>query len=115
MRIVRRLFLTALLVGAFYLAFQFITSNSQTVPVHYVFGTLPEVPLWSVILASFGTGAVLAGLLSLYELAKQGFVARRYRKTAEGLESEIHQMRNLPLVTEDEAATAAAPPSERSA
>ena len=47
--------------------------------------------------ASFGLGAAAATLLLLYRMAKQGLVTRRYRKTVRGLESEIHQLRNLPL------------------
>jgi uncharacterized integral membrane protein len=118
MRIIRRLLLLAVLVGVLILGWKFASSNAQPVPVNYIAGEWPDVPLWAVILGSFGAGAVVAGVLSMFELAKQGLVARRYRKTAEGLESEIHQMRNLPLVASDEDAAAdaeAATPSERSA
>ncbi len=101
MRIVRRLVLLALFVGVLVLGWGFASRNAEPVAVNYVVGELPSVPLWGVILGSFAVGALVATSFSLFELAKQGLVARRYRKTAEGLESEIHQMRNLPLVSED--------------
>ena len=114
MQIVRRLLMLAVFVGILVLGWRFASSNATPVPVNYVVGELPNVPLWAVILGSFGAGALVAGLFSLFELTKQGLVARRYRKTAEGLESEIHQMRNLPLVANDEPAPGSESPSERS-
>lgn len=111
MRIVRRLLWLAVFVGILVLGWGFASRNAEPVTVSYVVGELPAVPLWAVVLGSFGAGALVAGLLSLFELTKQGLVARRYRKTAEGLESEIHQMRNLPLVASDEEGTPA--PEER--
>jgi len=103
MRIVRRLFLLAVFVGILVLGWAFASRNAEPVAVSYVLGELPPMPVWAVVLTSFVAGAVVAGVLSLFELTKQGLVARRYRKTAEGLESEIHQMRNLPLVGADDA------------
>jgi len=102
MRIVRRLFLLTVFVGVLVLGWSFASRNAEPVTVNYVLGELAEVPLWAVILGAFVAGALVAGVLSLFELTKQGLVARRYRRTAEGLESEIHQMRNLPLVGGDE-------------
>jgi len=102
MRIVRRLLMLAVFVGILVLGWSFASRNADPVAVNYVLGELSGVPLWAVILGSFGAGVIVAGLLSLFELTKQGLVARRYRKTAEGLESEIHQMRNLPLVADDD-------------
>jgi uncharacterized integral membrane protein len=107
MRIVRRLVLLAVVVGILVLGWGFASRNAEPVTVHYLVGVRPDVPLWVVMLGSFGLGAAVAGVLSLFELAKQGLVARRYRKTAEGLESEIHQMRSLPLVGPPDAEIAA--------
>jgi uncharacterized integral membrane protein len=115
MRIVRRLLLLALFVGVLVLGWSFASHNAQPVTVHYVVGELPAIPLWAVLLGAFAAGAIVAGAFSMFEVAKQGLVARRYRKTAEGLESEIHQMRNLPLVASDSSESQeAAVPTERS-
>jgi len=113
MRILRRLLLLAVFVGVLVLGWSFASHNATPVTIHYVAGELPEVPLWAVMLGAFGLGALVAALFSMFEVAKQGLVARRYRKTAEGLESEIHQMRNLPLVASDE--EGASTPAEREA
>lgn len=117
MRIVRTLLSLAVVAGIVVGSVMFVNANATPVAVDYLAGQLPEVPLWAVIIGSFGAGMIVTGVLSLYEVAKQGFVARRYRKAAEGLESEIHQMRNLPLVESDEAAApnTEAPAAERSA
>jgi len=115
MRIVRRLVLLALFVGVLVLGWSFASRNAEPVTVSYVVGEIPSIPLWGVILGSFVAGALVAGALSMFEVAKQGLVARRYRKTAQGLESEIHQMRNLPLVAADgDGPAEAAVPTERS-
>lgn len=114
MRIVRRLFFLAVFVGILVLGWSFASNNAEPVTVSYVVGVLPPTPLWAVVLCSFVAGAAVAGLLSLFELTKQGLVARRYRKTAEGLESEIHQMRNLPLVSDDDAGGESRAADERS-
>ena len=111
MRIVRRLFVLAFFVGIMVLGWSFASRNADPVVVNYVAGEFTNVPLWAVILVAFGSGALVAGFLSLFELTKQGLVARRYRKTAEGLETEIHQMRNLPLVASDDSGAAAESPA----
>ncbi len=116
MRIVRTVLLLAIVAGLIVGSVKFVNANATTVPVDYLAGVLPEVPIWALLLGSFGAGVLVTGFFSLYEIAKKGWVARRYRKVAEGLESEIHQMRNLPLVASDEEAPpAAAAPNERSA
>jgi len=97
MRILRRLLLLAVFVAVLVLGWRFASLNDETVTVHYLLGEWPAAPVWALILAAFGAGALVAGVLSLFEVARKGLVARRYRKTAEDLESEIHQMRNLPL------------------
>jgi hypothetical protein len=49
---------------------------------------------------TFAAGAGAAGLLAVYRLARLGLVNRRYRKAVDGLEAEVHQLRNLPLVAD---------------
>ena len=64
-------------------------------------------------MGAFGVGAVLAVTLTLYQMAKLGLVARRYRKTVRGLESEIHQLRTLPLAAEEGSASPAGAGAQR--
>jgi uncharacterized integral membrane protein len=81
----------------FYLASRFATDNSAAVTIEVpLLGDL-EVRLWVALLVSFALGAILTGLAAAYQVARLGLLARRYRKIIRGLESEVHQLRNLPL------------------
>lgn len=97
MRALRRLLLLALFVGLFWVAWQFTHRNEGTVQVDLLVGRTPPLSLWAVLIGAFCVGAASAGAGLLFQLAKKSVATRRYRKTVAGLESEIHQLRNLPL------------------
>ena len=101
MRIVRRLLLAVVVVALLYVGWRFPTENSQPIRVHYVFGSIEEVPVWAALVVSFLLGAGVAGLLAFFKVTRQGLETRRYRKAARDLESEVHQLRNLPLSAEE--------------
>jgi uncharacterized integral membrane protein len=100
MRLLLRLFWIAVFVAVLVLGWQFAAANAEPTAVSYVFGTLAPLPLWLVLLLAFAAGAAIATLVGFYKIAKLGLVARRYRKTVRGLESEVHELRNLPLSSE---------------
>ena len=97
MRMLRRLLVLGVFVALFVGAWRFVSANSARIDLDLVLLPLHQVPLWSALLGAFALGASCAGASLLYELAKKSFAARRYRKELAGLESEIHQLRNLPL------------------
>lgn len=97
MKWLRRIVAIALFGGSLWLAVQFPKANDQLVRVDLLAFQAPEVELWIALLVSFSVGALLAALVLVYEMTKLGLLARRYRKTVVGLESEIHDLRNLPL------------------
>jgi uncharacterized integral membrane protein len=97
MRLVLRLIWVALFVGVLVLGWKFAAANGGEVALSYVFGELGPAPLWLVLLAAFAAGVAAAGLLGLYQVAKLRLVTRRFRKTVRGLETEVHQLRTLPL------------------
>jgi len=103
MRIVRRLLAIGVPVVLVWLGWQFAWRNSSSVTIDYVVGESGDVSLWVALITAFAAGAAVAGLAALYQVAKLGLVARRYRKAVRGLEAEVHQLRNLPLVTEEPA------------
>jgi uncharacterized integral membrane protein len=123
MRIARRVLVLGLFIAALVFGWRLAAENGGLVTVHYLAGELPALPLWAVLLVSFASGVTLAGSVGLYKLARLRLINRRYRKTAHGLEAEVHQLRNLPLAAEDSvpgdpaAAARGAPPAalERSA
>jgi hypothetical protein len=104
MRTVRRLVAAALFAAALVIGWRFAQRNAQGVGVDVLFAQLPAQPLWLVLILAFGLGALGAGLIGLYQGARLGLTARRWRRTAERLELEIHQLRNLPLAGQPEAA-----------
>ena len=102
MKLLRRLIGLAIFLGAFVLAYRLAGANADRVSVDMLFTTTPTAELWIVLLCAFGLGAVAAGTAMFFEVARLGLLSRRYRKTVTGLETEIHQLRNLPI--EDDSA-----------
>jgi uncharacterized integral membrane protein len=104
MRLARRLLLAVVVVALLYVGWRFPAENSQPVRVHYLVGSFENVPLWLALGACFLLGAALASLVAALKLTRARLETRRYRKAARGLESEVHQLRNLPLSAEGAAA-----------
>lgn len=109
MRTARRLLALAILAGLGIAAWRFVGANAEATRVDLLWLELGPAPLWGVLLAAFGLGALLGGGALLYQLVRQSLTARRYRKAVASLEAEIHQLRNLPLA-DREAAVGAGPP-----
>jgi hypothetical protein len=103
MRLARRLLVVAVFGAVFVLTWRFATGNSGVVIIETPVLADIEVSLWIALLVAFSLGAIVAGLVAAYQVARLGLLGRRYRKIIRGLESEVHQLRNLPL-TEDEPA-----------
>ena len=82
-------------------------TNQEAVGVNYLFGEA-SWPLWQLVGGAFFAGALAAWLLSVPPWMRARFTARRHRKQAERLETELHQLRNLPL-SADEGATSGPP------
>jgi uncharacterized membrane protein YciS (DUF1049 family) len=89
--------IAALLIGGWRLAHE----NGALVTVSYLFGRI-ELPLWEALSIFFGAGFALAACGWLWRSARARILERRYRRAIGGLESEIHQLRNLPLETHRE-------------
>ena len=97
MRVVRRLLWVALAALVLVVGWRFASQNGTPVTIDLIVMRLGDAPLWVGLVSAFGLGAVCAGLGALYEVTRLGLLARRYRKAVVRLESEIHQLRNLPL------------------
>ena len=98
----RRLVWIALFVATLVFGWSFAKRNGEPVHVDYLIGTLVE-PGWAIFLGVFLLGSLAAALLLGLQAARLALTARRYRKLANGLEEEVHQLRNLPLAAPDEA------------
>ncbi len=84
----------ALLVGGWGLK----SGNDEVVAVDFLFGEI-QLEVWEALLCAFAAGFALAGGGWLWSSLRSQMLERRYRKAVGGLESEIHQLRNLPLDT----------------
>jgi len=103
MRTFRRLLALVVFVAALVLGWRFADANLEPVRIHYLLGAVDGVPLWAALVAAFGVGFALAAVGALYQMARLSLTARRWRKVAQGLEGELHQLRNLPLASPSEA------------
>ena len=70
----------------------------QQVDVTYFPGrTVADVPVFLVILGSVFIGVLLAGVIAVYEHFKHSMRERELRRRIDGLESEVRELRNLPI------------------
>ncbi len=97
MRVVKRLLGIAVFGGVMVLGWRFAAKNSSPVTVDVIVTQFADVSLWLMIVITFGVGVAVASLAGMYKVARQGMTVRRYRKTVRSPESEVHQLRNLPL------------------
>lgn len=104
---VRRLVPAALGAGLLYLTWRLVSANDDTVTVDFLLGRV-QLAVWEALLGAFLCGAALMGLFALYQMARGGLVSRRYRRRLRSLETEVHQLRNLPLSPDADALDAPA-------
>lgn len=97
----RRILVVGLVAATMYGAWRLAGENSSPVTVSYVFGEWIDVTQWVVLLVAFACGALLGVLLCTYQGTKSWLMRRRYRRRVAELESEVQQLRNLPLAPED--------------
>ena len=100
MRWARRILLIALLVGLPVGVHLFVSRNANSISIDYLYGRQEGVAVWLALLLSFVSGAALATFVATLRGARLRLESRRYRKAARDLESEVHQLRNLPLYDE---------------
>jgi uncharacterized integral membrane protein len=92
--------IVVLTVAAVLLA-TFVIGNQNSVTLDLPLLGLKHPPLWLALAGAFFMGAFAASAGLLLQLAKKTLAARRFEKRVAGLESEIHQLRNLPLAESD--------------
>jgi len=94
---VRRILLLVLIAVLVVSTHLFVRDNEQTVDLDFLGFRVEAVEVWLVLLGSFVAGLVLASVVAVFRGAKLRMVARRYRKAARDLSTEVHELRNLPL------------------
>jgi len=91
----------AVFVAALIGGWRFAHGNGQAVRIDYVVGTSADVALWKALLVATGAGLAAAAIVLGWALLRARLESRRYRKALVALESEVHQLRNLPAVADD--------------
>jgi len=104
MRWVRRILLLALLVALPVGVHLFVTRNAEVVPLDFLAVRFEGVAVWIALLCAFGAGVAVTVPIAMLRGARLRLETRRYRKATRDLESEVHQLRNLPLAPEAPAA-----------
>jgi len=98
---VRRVVPMLLGAGLLYLAWRLVTANGLEVEIDFLVGRLEGVALWKALGGAFGLGVATVGFALVLQLLRARLTARRYRKRLSDLETEVHQLRNLPLAPEE--------------
>ena len=83
-------------LGAAYLAYRLGEANAAEMRIDFLLGQV-TLQTWQALGLAFLAGAGLVYVYSLYQMARSALVRRRYRKELASLETEVHQLRNLPL------------------
>lgn len=97
MRHVRRGLAVALFLGLVLVSVELIRRNGDPVVVDLVLIRLEAGALWKLLAATFGLGFASALLVVGFGWLLARLETRRYRKEVRRLESELHQLRSLPL------------------
>ena len=87
----------ALFVGTLVLGWNFAAANAATIQIDLLWTTLVEISVWRLVVVSFALGGTIVGATFGFLWLRGWELRRRYRKTIRKLESELHQMRSLPL------------------
>jgi uncharacterized membrane protein YciS (DUF1049 family) len=89
-------------VGALWLGWAFRAGNSAIIDLDLIWMQVAGVELWRVILVALALGGAIAAVLVGFGWLRARLLNRRYRKTIRRLESELHQLRSLPLSGSEE-------------
>ena len=98
-----------LFVGALWLGWTFRAANASAVDLDLVWVRVPSDELWWLLVLGICFGALLATLVVGFAWLRGRVLNRRYKKVIARLESELHQMRSLPLASSEDAAFTESP------
>lgn len=107
MQWLRTVLVLGIALGLIWTGWSFRSGNAEPVDLDLVWFRMQNVPVWWALSLAVFAGACAGGVAGGLAWLRQRLVNRRYRKTIERLESEVHQLRSLPL--EGPASAAARP------
>lgn len=84
-------------VALLWLGWSFRIGNETLIDLDLIWVKFHQVELWRVILLAIATGAIFSALCVGFAWLRGRLLNRRYRRAIRRLESELHEMRSLPL------------------
>ena len=102
----------AFFVAMLWLGWSFRAENATPIGLDLVWVRFPNVELWRVVLVSIGFGVVVSALVVGFAWLRSRLLNRRYRRVIRRLETELHELRSLPLTGSDPPITMSAPEKE---
>ncbi|MEZ4330620.1 MAG: LapA family protein [Myxococcota bacterium] len=97
MQWLRTALVLAIALGLIWMGWSFRSGNAEPVDLDLVWFRMQNVPVWWALSLAVLAGTFAGGIVGGLAWLRQRLVNRRYRKTIERLESEVHQLRSLPL------------------
>jgi uncharacterized membrane protein YciS (DUF1049 family) len=91
------LVLIGFFVVTLWMGWTFRANNSVAVDLELIWIRIPDVELWRVLLIAMAAGASFSALPIGFAWLRQRLLSHRYRRIIKRLESELHEMRSLPL------------------
>ena len=87
----------ACFVALLWLGWSFRVGNETPIDLDLIWIRFTQVELWRVILVAIGFGAVVSATCVGFAWLRSRLLNRRYRRAIRRLESELHELRSLPL------------------
>jgi uncharacterized membrane protein YciS (DUF1049 family) len=97
MKVFQTILVVAATLGLLWIGWSFRSGNAGAVDVDLVWVRLPSVEIWWALSVAGGVGVGLGAFVVGFAWLRQRILNRRYRSTIARLESELHQLRSLPL------------------
>jgi hypothetical protein len=97
MQWLRTILVLALVLTLLWAGWTFRAGNAGEIDVDLVWLRVPNVAIWWALVGAAGVGASLGAFTVGFAWLRQRILNRRYRRAIERLESEVHQLRSLPL------------------
>lgn len=102
----------AFFVAMLWLGWSFRAENATPIDLDLVWVRFSNVELWRMVLVSIGFGVVVSALVVGFAWLRSRLLNRRYRRVIRRLETELHELRSLPLTGSEPPITMSAPEKE---
>jgi len=93
----RTVVVSAFVLGLLWVGWSFRSGNAGAIDLDLVWVRIPNVEVWWALSVATGLGLFVGVVFVGFAWIRQRILNRRHRTTIARLESEVHQLRSLPL------------------